>query len=148
MTLGGDILTANEIRELEGLEKYFEHVGVKGMRWGVRRTAAEQKRHAKEKATKKSDKAKYKLEARLSAGEVLASAIVLGPIGVLGYRSIKRNAAETKLKNKNLSAQKQKEAAAKLGLGKAAVVTTLAGPVGLVTYAVAKEAASRQVDDF
>jgi hypothetical protein len=126
----------------------LEHVGVKGMRWGVRRTPAEQKQRAKEKAVKKSDKAKYKLESRLSAGEVVASALVAGPIGVIGYKTIKRHAAETKLENKNLSAQKQKEAAAKVSLGKAAAVTLLTGPVGLLSYTVAKEAASRQVDDF
>lgn len=140
MNLGGGIFTPNEIR--------LEHVGVKGMRWGVRRTPAERKRHAKEKAIKKSDKAKYKLESKLSAGEVVVSAMLAGPIGVIGYKMIKRRAAETKLENKNLSAQKQKEAAAKIGVGKAIAVTALTGPVGLVTYAGAKAAAAHQVDDF
>ncbi len=145
MTLGGGILTANEVRaEVLALE----HVGVKGMRWGVRRTPAERKQHAKEKAIKKSDKAKFKLESRLSAGEAVASLALGGPIGLIAYNHIKNNAAETKLKNKNLSGQKQTEAAAKIGVGKAIAVAALTGPVGLLGYAAAKTVTSRTVDDF
>lgn len=141
MTVGGDLLTPDESRILE-------HVGVKGMRWGVRRTPAQRKQHAKEKAVKKSDKAKYKLESRLNAGEVVASMLLGGPIGLIGYKMVKRGVAETKLENKKLSAQKQQEAAAKIGVGKAIAVTAVTGPVGLITYAGAKAVASRQVDDF
>lgn len=139
--LESGMLTLNEILDLE-------HVGVKGMRWGVRKTPAQQKQRAKEKATKKADKAKYKLESRLSAGEAAASLMLAGPVGLIGYQRIKRNAAETKLDNKGLSAQKQKEAAAKISVGKALAVTLLTGPVGLIGYTSAKAIAARQVDDF
>lgn len=145
MTVGGDVLTPEQLSSLE-------HVGVKGMRWGIRKTPAERaaaaKVRQKKREVKKADKAKLKLESKMSAGEVVASALIAGPIGVIGYKMIKRNAAETKLENKNLSAQKQTEAAKKLGIGKAAAVTILGGPVGLVTYAGAKTAAAYTVDDF
>lgn len=126
----------------------LEHVGVKGMRWGVRKTPAQQRQRDKAKAVKKSDKAKFKLESKLSAGEVLTTAMLAGPVGVIGYKMVKRHAAQTKLENKNLSAQKQTEAAAKMSLGKALAVTVLTGPAGLITYGVAKTAAAHQVDDF
>lgn len=145
MTLGGDVLTPEQLSSLE-------HVGVKGMKWGVRKTPAEraasQKVKAKNKAVKRSDKEKLKLESKLSAGEVVASALIAGPVGLIGYKMIKRNAAQSKLKNKNLSGQKQTEAAAKVGIGKGIAVGLLTGPVGLITYAGAKTAAAYQVDDF
>jgi hypothetical protein len=142
MNLGGDTTS-------------LEHVGVKGMRWGVRKTPAEQQQRAKEKAVKKeakaakkADKAFFNLESRMSAGEAVVSLALAGPVGLIVYNHIKNNAAETKRKHKNLSAQKQQEAAAKIGVGKAIAVTALTGPVGFLGYAAAKTATSRTVDDF
>lgn len=133
MNLGGDVLTPNQYR--------VEHAGVKGMRWGVRKTPAQ-------KAQKAADKEKFKLASKLSAGEVVASALIAGPVGVIAYKAIKRKAASTKRKNSNLSPDEQTDAASKIGIGKAVAVTIVTGPAGLVTYGAAKLAAAHQVDDF
>lgn len=133
MTLGGDVLTPTEDR--------VEHAGVKGMRWGIRKTPAQ-------RAQKAADKQQFKLASKLTAGELVASALIAGPIGVLGYKAIKRNAASTKRKNSNLSPEGQTDAASKIGIGKAVAVTIVTGPAGLITYGAAKLAAAHQVDDF
>jgi hypothetical protein len=72
----------------------------------------------------------------------------LGPVGVLGYKAVKRSAAKTKMKNKDLSPDQQTEAARKINIGAAAASTLIAGPVGLVGYAAAKAAAANNVEDF
>lgn len=145
LTDGGDILTPDEVRELL-------HVGVKGMKWGVRKTpeqrAASKKDRQEKRAIKKADRDKFKLETKLSGGEVVASALIAGPIGVLGYKAIKRRAASKKLENKDLSAEEQTDAARKLGIGEAVAVAVVTSPVGLITYAAAKTAAAHQVKEF
>lgn len=132
----------------------LEHSGVKGMKWGVRRAAASRAAgRGRDIATKKFKEHRkvsrqFKIATKLTAGELVASAIVLGPVGVIGYKMIKRNAAQTKMKNRDLSPAEQTNAARKVNLGAALASTIIAGPVGLVGYSVAKAAAANNVEDF
>jgi hypothetical protein len=140
MTVGGEVLTFNEFRDRFGLEP-IEHVGVKGMKWGIRKTPAQ-------KAAKKAEKRQFKMASKLNAGEFIVSGLVGGPLGIIGYKAIKRHAAVVKRRNSDLSPSQQTDAAGKLRLGEAVAVGVITGPVGLVTYGAAKAAAAHQVDDF
>lgn len=147
MIKGGGSLSVNEIRDLEGLPP-IEHSGVKGMKWGVRK--ARQARDTAVKNIKEHRRVsrQFKIASKMTSGELVVSALVLGPVGVLGYRAVKRNAAETKMKNRDLSPEEQTNAARKVNLGAALASTIVAGPVGLVAYSAAKAAAARNVEDF
>lgn len=128
--------------------KPLVHSGVKGMRWGIRKTPAQRAKSAKEKRKKQETKQKLKIAGKMNAGEVVASAMIGGPIGVIGYSAIKHHAAKVKKENSNLSDQQQTAAAGRLKLGEALAVTVVSSPVGLITYAAAKQAAAHQVDSF
>lgn len=126
----------------------IEHFGVKGMKWGVRKASSARDSAIKSVKEKRAVSKQFKMASKLTAGEVVASALVAGPIGVLGYKAIKRRAAVKKMKNRNLSAEQQTDAAKKIGIGEALAVTVVSSPVGLITYAAAKTAAAHQVEDF
>jgi precorrin isomerase len=126
----------------------LEHVGVKGMKWGVRKAAKGRDAAVKKIKERRADSRQFKMASKLTSGELVVSALVLGPVGVLGYKAVKRSAAKTKMKNKDLSPDQQTEAARKINIGAAAASTLIAGPVGLVGYAAAKAAAANNVEDF
>lgn len=125
---------------------YLEHFGAKGMKWGVRKTPAQKASADKAKQQLKADKRQFKISSKLTGGELVVSALVAGPIGVLTYKAIKHRAATTKFKNRDLSAEEQTNVAKKLGIGEALAITVLTSPVGLVTYAVAKNVAANETE--
>lgn len=124
------------------------HVGVKGMKWGVRKATKGRDAAVKRIKEKRAVSRQFKMASKLTSGELVASALVAGPIGVLGYKAIKRHAAVKKMKNRDLSPDEQTNVAKKIGLGEALAVTVVTSPIGLVTYAAAKTAAAHQVEDF
>lgn len=126
----------------------LEHVGVKGMKWGVRKASKGRDAAVKAIKDKRAVSRQFKMASKLTGGEVVASALIAGPVGVLGYKLVKRRATVKKMKNRDLSPDAQTSAAKKIGLGEALAVTVVSSPVGLVTYAAAKTAAAYQVEDF
>lgn len=130
------------------IDEFLEHFGVRGMKWGVRKSPAQRAARTRTKDIKRNEKKERNAASKLTKGEVVTSALLGGPIGFLTYRALKRDAARTKQENRNKPAAEQAAIAKKITLGEAVVVGMLTTPVGLLGYAAGKSIAGDTVKAF
>lgn len=147
----------------QSVSLFLEHVGVKGMKWGHRKPrdeAARAKQFGGQKDKKKpnfnsqqariardkkretldSTYAQRKIDSDMSMGEITASLLLAGPVGLVAVKTFKvaraRDAALGKVGRPNASSKSRRQIKAEshMNLGEKAASAIVGGPLGMAVY--------------
>lgn len=121
------------------IDTYLEHYGVKGMKWGVRRTIAGKKGAKNTSAenkgyangiTRKPDGDNRTHSRKVRNGKRVGAFLLGGPIGLVAYNVIAKPLSKEEASTGKKATPQSKAAFA----GKAVAATLVGGPFGLVAY--------------